>query len=625
MAVPMDFATKNVLQELLRECTNKSIQIPESFILYYVKLLLLNPSWGILPGTLPHRNDVRYLVKQCVQKLSNQSHSSIVTLKIQHYFKENFENLENMIIKNRADLKARILPLEKDILDAYVEDEEGLGRLFRKVVYFITLTSGLGNPTDEQVYKESAAALKSALLETDLKEFVNETRENKEYQLIELTELVTGIRLFNRDCKKCGSGIEDLPKMLTKALEVTLQDIEKTLESIMETVNLLTTAVDNNYEIEPSAESYVLRRRLPDNVDEPQLNHVMNLLIIYRQYELFVRKILVEVSNMSTTAKSTIEKLKDLLSKVHNSVSFRTAIPTIQVFPLFSQVADAWYRLQNQTIALSQLNQMLLNLHFEVERTNFTEDVIRLMLGPSSIISDADRLEKTTQLKIRQTSADAPIVYPSDVSDFERIELQYLGFCAWKFVETGGGLIPANPNMGVLRIDGKYYAFCCPEAAVAFCSNPFRNILRGLEVVRRRCELINLLQMEDQLIKVSKIEQLVVEIPQPTSTCEVEAQTDLHPNPTYIDPSYMWNIWDWKRQAILYANLSRCITCSTQTTKSRAREATVTQTYDTKHASQQTKRENYSNVPTVSSFIYGLRGRLDDLQHVITLTRPVDE
>ncbi|KAK5644417.1 hypothetical protein RI129_005717 [Pyrocoelia pectoralis] len=621
----MDFTTKNVVQELSRECTNRLIPISENFLIYYVKLLMLNPRWGIFSGTLPYRNDVQYFVKHCLEKLNNQSHSSIVTLKLQLYFKENFENLENMIIKNRTALKARILPLEKVILEAFTEDKIELEEVFRKIVYFITLTSGLGNPTDELVFKEAEAALGSVLSETDLKEFVKDTSENKEYQLVELTELVTGIRLFNRDSKKGGAGIEDLPKILTRAIEVTLEDIEKTLESIMEIVNLLTTAVDTNYEIVASGGTYILHQHRPDGVNEIKFHHVMNLLIIYRQYELFVRKILLEVNTMSVTAKATIEKLQDALRNVHEIVSFRIAIPTIQVFPLFSQVAHVWCQLQNQTIALSELNQMLLHLRFEVKKANFSVDVINVMLGSSEIISDADRLEITNEMKITKTNPEAPIVYPSDMEKFDEIELQYLGFCSWKFIETGGGLIPANPNMGVVEVDGKYYAFCCPEAAVAFCTNPSRNILRGLEIVRHRCELINLLHLEEQLAKVSKIEKLVIEVPQVTLKFNVGMQTELHPNPTNIDPTYLWNIWDWKRQAILYANLSRHKTRTTQTNKSRAWESVLVQTHQLKDISQQTKKDNYSNVPTVSSFIYGLRGRQDHLQHVITLTRRTDE
>lgn len=35
------------------------------------------------------------------------------------------------------------------------------------------------------------------------------SRKDKEQQITELTQITTGIRLFNRDCQKGGEGIED--------------------------------------------------------------------------------------------------------------------------------------------------------------------------------------------------------------------------------------------------------------------------------------------------------------------------------------------------------------------------------------------------------------------------------
>lgn len=42
-----------------------------------------------------------------------------------------------------------------------------------------------------------------------MEEFTHLPRDLCRDQLNELTKLVTGIRLFNRDCKKGGEGIED--------------------------------------------------------------------------------------------------------------------------------------------------------------------------------------------------------------------------------------------------------------------------------------------------------------------------------------------------------------------------------------------------------------------------------
>jgi hypothetical protein len=53
------------------------------------------------------------------------------------------------------------------------------------------------------------AALQSVFPQTELGTFMALSKQDKEKQLRELTNIVTGIRLFNRDCGKGGEGIDD--------------------------------------------------------------------------------------------------------------------------------------------------------------------------------------------------------------------------------------------------------------------------------------------------------------------------------------------------------------------------------------------------------------------------------
>lgn len=54
-----------------------------------------------------------------------------------------------------------------------------------------------------------SAALQSVFPQTELGTFMALSKLDKEKQLKELTNIVTGIRLFNRDCGKGGEGIDD--------------------------------------------------------------------------------------------------------------------------------------------------------------------------------------------------------------------------------------------------------------------------------------------------------------------------------------------------------------------------------------------------------------------------------
>jgi hypothetical protein len=51
--------------------------------------------------------------------------------------------------------------------------------------------------------------LQSVFPQTELGTFMVLNKRDKERQIIELTQIVTGIRLFNKECGKGGEGIDD--------------------------------------------------------------------------------------------------------------------------------------------------------------------------------------------------------------------------------------------------------------------------------------------------------------------------------------------------------------------------------------------------------------------------------
>ena len=64
---------------------------------------------------------------------------------------------------------------------------------------------------DISVVREATAALQSVFPQTELGSFLSLSKRDKDRQLVELTQIVTGIRLFNKECGKGGEGIDNLP------------------------------------------------------------------------------------------------------------------------------------------------------------------------------------------------------------------------------------------------------------------------------------------------------------------------------------------------------------------------------------------------------------------------------
>lgn len=58
-------------------------------------------------------------------------------------------------------------------------------------------------------FSEVSIVLRSVFQPTELIQYVKMSKREKEEQLMELTCIVAGIRLFNRDCQRGGEGIDD--------------------------------------------------------------------------------------------------------------------------------------------------------------------------------------------------------------------------------------------------------------------------------------------------------------------------------------------------------------------------------------------------------------------------------
>lgn len=62
-------------------------------------------------------------------------------------------------------------------------------------------------------------------------------------------------------------------------------------------------------------------------------------------------------------------------------------------------------------------------------------------------------------------------LYAETTKNFDRLPLQYRGYCGYTLVRYDRLLLPANPGIGVLRFRNNYYAFSSREAAKEFVLN----------------------------------------------------------------------------------------------------------------------------------------------------------
>ncbi|XP_022902460.1 cilia- and flagella-associated protein 206 [Onthophagus taurus] len=623
---------KNMCKEIMRECKNRSIKVSDRFIAYYVKLLLLNPAWNISLTNAEElsRTDLQNFVKYIYTTLEIKDSPNVVTLKMQLYFQCNFDTNVNIISDYRNKLNTQLQPLEQEILNFKSIEDDDLQKLLKLIVNYLTLLHGLGNPSSDQVYQQAETALKSVFYKSELIEFIlEENHDVKIDHLNMLSKLVAGIRVFNQRAMKSGEGIEDLPSLLAQANEQTHSDLHYILHDIMNFVNALTTAIDLGFIIvrDDEEDDGTLKLVLEDqNKYGSYIDYLIDLLVLYRQYEIFIRQIIDEVELSKGKLEAMFEQLENILKETYSIIYHKTMVQASIIYPQFIKIAEIWYIMQNEVIELSNINDTVENLKIYSEQTNRYEDIIYQIIARRQILTDEDRMEKTGMYrKAMLYCKNTIILNPGKIPNFDQEPLELLGFCPWKFVQSGGALIPGNPGNGVVKIKKRYYVFSCVEAILEFIKDPERNVCRVLELARLKPEVIDILRLYDQLDEVKTIYQLVKPIVKVIATADENIQTEDHPERSHIDPEYMWNVWDWKRKALKMADVAKRLTKSTQTNATSSRGSIKVQTHFLKDHNYQTKKDAGTCVPTPSTFIFGLRGRKDDKQFIITLTRPIEE
>ena len=70
-------------------------------------------------------------------------------------------------------------------------------------------------------------------------------------------------------------------------------------------------------------------------------------------------------------------------------------------------------------------------------------------------------------------SADkADFVFPGTLRDFDKLPLEFQGYCGYHMTVHDRLLIPCVPDVGILQYNGKYYGFLDSKSAETFAADP---------------------------------------------------------------------------------------------------------------------------------------------------------
>ncbi|XP_040977572.1 cilia- and flagella-associated protein 206 isoform X2 [Aquila chrysaetos chrysaetos] len=554
----------------------------------------------------------------CVTRLLDTTNPSLSTIKMQVYFDINYANRAELLSEQHRVLEGRLAPVVRDITDGRPRVQEEVENVYRKIVSYVLLRSGLGSPTDIEVVREVTAALQSVFPQTEMITFISLSKKNKEQQLKNLAMLVTGIRLYNKECRKGGSSIDDLPAILNEAIPSAARAVDESLNTCHKLAHQYTALLESMQE---------------DQHRYTQLSSfkLKEALFNVRQYEAFLCILLSdaitsaqEVEKMNVQFVATMEQLK-------NTVQNKVSIDTKEVFPLFVALSNLWTSFQDQILLLSFLTDMTNNLQqfSEIQSQLFPEEVLTSLLEGVTVKSDEERIRETMGTRVNVSDfKNQEWLFPETTDNFDQLLIQYHGFCAHA-IGVRGLTLPGNPAIGILKHKERCYVFSSKEAAYIFAQDPDKFIQLNIKKAKEHAELIQLLELRHQFEYLAPYAQArnADKCLKPSTKCDSSTQTDTHILPPTIVTSYEWNEWELRRKAIKLANLRRKLTRAMQTDLSHMRRENSTQVYLPKDVSTQTKRDNSSNVPRPQIFLEGLQGGSSPSTHMlkVDLTRAVDE
>lgn len=613
---------KNIIREIAQECAGRGHAASETLVAFMVKAVVLDPQNLFNVDRTLTKQDVRKLVDLCVEKLMDHGSPALDTIKMQVFFDMNYTSRSEFLEEHQRVLQSKLIPMSREITDSRVKTREDLEGLYRKIVSYVLLRSGLGSPTDINTVREATAALQSVFPQSELGTFMSLVKKEKEQQLNELTMIVTGIRLFNKDIKKGGEGIEDLPAILNESIPATSKEIEWELK-LSQTLSWQYTALLERL-MDPEAE--LLHCIVP-------LHLLKQALYNIRQHESFLKIILADVILCAKQVESLQTELASCMTLLRATVHSKSAVPTAQVFPHFTALAKYWSGLQDEMVLLSILGNVMVSLQpfLTAQSELLPEGQLDELLERVEVKDDEQRMKESSENRVDPNeNKQHEWLFPETTANFDKLPLQFKGICGYTLVKKDGLLVQGNPSIGVLKHREKYYVFNSKDAAIHFASKADEYIAQVMEKAKQSPELIQLLELHQQFAcatpysKMQSGERLLVK---PITKCDSSTQTDTHLLETNIVKSYEWNEWELRRKAIKLANLRSKVTHSMQTNLSHQRRDNITQTYMPKDVACQSKRDGKTNIPKPQVYLAGLRGGKTKTTHMIktNLTRSVDE
>ncbi|KAF8562116.1 hypothetical protein P879_08574 [Paragonimus westermani] len=461
-----------IIGQIIQECAAKGENVSETLSAYIIKAVVLNPDSEFLPDKPLAKEDVEKLIQICVERLTDDESPTLDTIKMQVYFETNHLERSEFLAEHHRVMQARLEPVVREALEARARTREEMEDVYRCIISAVLLRSGLGAPTNIEVVRETTAALQSIFPQTDVGSFLTANPAEKRSQLVEFTNIVTGIRLFNRDCSKGGAGIDDIPFLLTQGIPMTLNTLHDELQLARNLAATYTSLFLKIAAFDPSLGALSSANVTASSAEKVGITPSLlrSAVVNARQYESFLvtleQELIQMTANVERLSNTFTARLKDLRDLIRD----RPAVASMEVYPGFIQLANTWNHFQDEMVLLSVLTTTLNSLqsHFVGRRLKWTKDKLMHLINDSEIVFD-DQIKQHGPMA-EDERGNFTWVYPQTMDSASKLSPDLEGFCVWSLIKYQGLLVKADLSLGFVMTptENRLYAFNSPEAARDF-------------------------------------------------------------------------------------------------------------------------------------------------------------
>ncbi|XP_065209374.1 cilia- and flagella-associated protein 206-like isoform X2 [Planococcus citri] len=410
------------------------------------------------PRVREDENDTKKYAEFIIDKISSflmSNHVSMVTIEIQIYFDDHHISKEAVLEKRQQIVQLTTDGFLQHILQKRItKNKEDSDQLYHLISCYIVLFSGAGDPTDDEVLKETTVALKSILSTKELVRFASKANSVKEVQLGDVCSIVTGIRIFNQDSAKKSANESELFSPLQKALqkcnnflEGKSREMEERSERLIKICLLYRDSSSEDRNIE-------------------EINKIKAYVVLLQQILFFFRILIQECHMLNEEFQECCVILDQRLTRVRKTVKSRTAIPVVEIYPQFKDISLSCDKLQEISIVLNHLSDLVYDIceiFDKVSEPNLENWSPEMKLSLSN---------QTSKDVISVENRDCTLITSENADDFYNILVEYNGYCVVTFVEEEGIVTPGIKEYGLIKYKDKHYCFSTTVNASKFCLRP---------------------------------------------------------------------------------------------------------------------------------------------------------